>query len=134
MEFELGQIFSGKYPPEAALWCGRNNCTIVRDGTTGWRIEAIPPPTEDEQKAAKMAEVRTALADMDWRSMREHDRLASLPDYKPDNGIFAYKEYLRDFDKQDGRWWEMGILGYEDYWTQRIEAADLGEVSENESS
>ena len=28
MSFEIGQIFDGMYPPEAAMWCGENNATI----------------------------------------------------------------------------------------------------------
>lgn len=28
-EFEIGQVFEGRYPPEAAQWCNRNKAHIV---------------------------------------------------------------------------------------------------------
>lgn len=32
MKFYIGQTFEGKYPPEVAWWCNRNNSHIERDG------------------------------------------------------------------------------------------------------
>jgi hypothetical protein len=118
MKFEVGQIFGGKYPPEAASWCCRNNCRIVRDGPSGWRIEAIPPLLEEEQKVQKLMEVIHALVDADWRSLREHDRKAANPDHAMDQNVFTYKQFLRDFDGQEGRWWEMGVPTFEEYTEQ----------------
>jgi hypothetical protein len=34
MEFYIGQIFEGAYPPEAALWCNSNNAHIEDTGRT----------------------------------------------------------------------------------------------------
>ena len=28
LTYEEGQIFEGKYPPEAAIWCNENGCHI----------------------------------------------------------------------------------------------------------
>ena len=55
MNFELDQIFTGGYPPEAADWCNnRGDCYISeidtdKDGTRRFRIVAIPEPTPEEQ-------------------------------------------------------------------------------------
>lgn len=32
MEFYIGQTFDGKYPPEAAIWCNKNNAHIEKNG------------------------------------------------------------------------------------------------------
>jgi hypothetical protein len=126
MEFEIGQTFEGRYPPEAARWCNLNRATIVQNGVTGWRIEAIPPPTDVELQAAKLLELANALEDMDWRSIREHDRRARDPKYFADTAVFAYKDYLRNFDKQEGRWWEMGIQSFEDWRKENFDANQEG--------
>jgi hypothetical protein len=119
MKFEVGQIFFFVgHHPEAASWCSRNNCNIVRDGQSGWRIEAIPTPTDGEAKAAKIAELRAALMDADWRSMREHDRKAANPDHAMAQNVFTYKQFLRDFDGQEGLWRETGVHTFEEYTEQ----------------
>jgi hypothetical protein len=32
-KFYIGQIFTGKYPPEAAIWCNGNNAHIEKNGS-----------------------------------------------------------------------------------------------------
>lgn len=56
MEFTIGQIFTDKYPPEAAAWCNRNRAYIERTDK-GYEIVAVPDPTLDELKAAKLNEI-----------------------------------------------------------------------------
>ena len=58
MEFYIGQIFEGKYPPEAAAWCNRNSAYIER-ATSGYEIKAIPEATLEELKEAKLAEINS---------------------------------------------------------------------------
>ena len=62
--FEIGRIFEGKYPPEAASWCNeRDDCyidKIVIDGKSMYQIVAIPDPTLDEQKAKKLDQLSQA--------------------------------------------------------------------------
>jgi hypothetical protein len=118
MEFEIGQEFSKKYPPELAGWCDRNNARIVRNGSDGWRVEGIPAPAEEDRKALKSKEIREALDAFDWRSMREHDRAAADPAYQIDPTIFEYKEFLRNFDQSDN-WWNAEVPGYEEFIRQK---------------
>lgn len=59
MEFYIGQIFTGTYPPEAAAWCNRNNAYIERSAA-GYEIKAVPAPTLDELKVAKLAEINSS--------------------------------------------------------------------------
>lgn len=52
-EYYIGQIFEGKYPPEAAVWCNANNAYIDVIGEKLYEIKAIPEPpapTEEEQR------------------------------------------------------------------------------------
>lgn len=51
-EYYIGQIFEGKYPPEAAIWCNANQAYIDVIGDHRYEIKAIPPapaPTKEEQ-------------------------------------------------------------------------------------
>jgi hypothetical protein len=114
MNYELGQIFEGGYPPEAALWANIHGARIVRHGANAWKLEAIPAPTEEELKRRKSAEIRVALAAADWLSMREHDRRAADPSYEIDQTVFAYKQLLRDFDAHEN-WWNSEVPTYEGY-------------------
>lgn len=53
MDFYIGQIFNGAYPPEAANWCNANNAIIQEIGERRYEICAIPEPpapTEEEQR------------------------------------------------------------------------------------
>ena len=58
MIFSIGQRFKEIYPPEAAVWCNKNNAYIARtDGE--YEIKAIPTPTVDELKVDKLSEINS---------------------------------------------------------------------------
>lgn len=91
---EIGQIFEGEYPPEAAEWCNeRGDCYIteLEKGTAEdgedirrFQIVAIAPPTLEEAKTAKLTEINAAT-----------DRaIAALTATYPDREIAT-------FDKQE---------------------------------
>jgi len=50
MDFYIGQIFEGSYPPAAAVWCNANNAFIDVIGEKRYEIKAvvIPEPTHEE--------------------------------------------------------------------------------------
>jgi len=55
MQFEIGQVFDGTYPPEAADWCNSNNAHIeIVDDTRV--IVANPPPPEPTYVELRLAE------------------------------------------------------------------------------
>lgn len=60
MEFYIGQIFEGTYPPEASNWCNANNATIVELDSGECQIVAIPEPTVEE-KNAQIKQIRSSL-------------------------------------------------------------------------
>lgn len=67
MDYQIGQIFEGEYPPEAAAWCNeRGDCYIDEieksdDGTRRFQIVAVPAPTLEEVKARKLQELESAF-------------------------------------------------------------------------
>ena len=83
MNFELDQIFTGGYPPEAADWCNnRGDCYISeidtdKDGTRRFRIVAIPEPTPEEQaeqeRLRKQSEAEAAVAELGMTSSSDKE-------------------------------------------------------------
>lgn len=53
MEYHIGQIFEGMYPPDAADWCNENNCFINEMEPIGdvrrFIILAVPAPTPEQE-------------------------------------------------------------------------------------
>lgn len=42
MEYFIGQKFEGKYPPQAAVWCNRNNAHIEKENGIYTIVENVP--------------------------------------------------------------------------------------------
>lgn len=67
MNFTIGQIFEGVYPPEAADFCNtRGDCYIdeldpAEDGTRRFQIVAVPEPSLEEVKSFKLQELERAF-------------------------------------------------------------------------
>lgn len=68
MDFTIGQIFEGVYPPSAADFCNtRGDCYITEldpaeDGTRRFQIVAVPEPTPEEIAAKELAEAKRLRA------------------------------------------------------------------------
>mgnify|MGYP004640810083 CR=1 FL=1 len=56
MDFYIGQLFTGTYPPEAASWCNTHNA-YIQEISTGYQIIAIPGPTPKETRIKKLMEL-----------------------------------------------------------------------------
>lgn len=81
--YNIGQIFQGKYPPDAAVWCNRNGAYIEAvDG--GYQIVGIPEPTLDEVKADKIISLKA-----------DRDRL-EVEDIEVDGHLYDYDEKARE--------------------------------------
>lgn len=97
MDFSIGKVFEGEYPPEAAVWCNtRGDCSIQQvDG----RYQIIQNPEPDDSMVAK------AIRD-------KRDNLITKTDYylmsdypsNPQNleELKVYRQALRDVPKQKG--------------------------------
>ena len=97
MGFEIGQIFDGEYPPEAAVWCNtRGDCSIQQvDGK--YQIVENPPVSIGVLAENVRSERNRRIAETDYYMM---------PDYPSDpNNIEemkVYRQALRDIPKQEG--------------------------------
>lgn len=63
MEFYIGQTFSGKYPPEAAAWCNKNNAHIEKRNGVYTIVENPTPPATRK--------VRTFAKDAIWVATKD---------------------------------------------------------------
>lgn len=83
MTFNIGQIFQGTYPPDAAVWCNRNGAYMeaIEDG---YRIVGIPKPTLDDAKAQKIASLKA-----------DRDRL-EVEDIEVNGHLYDYDEKARE--------------------------------------
>jgi len=63
MKFEIGQVFEGLYPPEAAEWCNSNNAYIERiDGKYAIAANpSLPEPTYADLRLAEYPPVGEQL-------------------------------------------------------------------------
>lgn len=62
MSFYIGQVFTSEYPPEAVIWCNRNNAYIIKENSN-FIIKAIPQPSLDELKEAKVKQIDKETSD-----------------------------------------------------------------------
>lgn len=53
MEFYIGQTFDRPAPPQAANWCNKNNCHIVKEGKIRTIVENPPPPAPTPEEIIK---------------------------------------------------------------------------------
>lgn len=65
LEFEIGQIFDGIYPPEAAIWCNQNGAYIEKQENDIYEIKAIPEPTDLTYAEKRMMEYPTIGEQLD---------------------------------------------------------------------
>jgi hypothetical protein len=97
MDFSIGKVFDGEYPPEAAVWCNtRGDCSIQQvDG----RYQIIQNPEPDDSMIAE------AIRDKRDNLIGETDYYL-MPDYpsNPQNleELKVYRQALRDVPKQEG--------------------------------
>lgn len=75
MEFEIGQIFEGMYPPEAAEWCNeRGDCYIAEidavEELRRFEIKEVLVPDEEEVKQREIETIKAQLEEIDLKSIR----------------------------------------------------------------
>lgn len=102
MEFNIGQIFEGSYPPEVADWCNaRNDCFIADidpiDGVRRFQIAKVPEPTDEDVAEQIRAERDGKIAATDYLMMPDYP----LPE-EDRATVVAYRQALRDIPTQDG--------------------------------
>ena len=56
MKFQINQIFENTYPPEAAIWCNKNNAYIIKKDDK-FIIKTILQPSLKELKEQKIKQI-----------------------------------------------------------------------------
>lgn len=69
-DFYIGQIFEGKYPPEAAVWCNANNAQIVVVEKHKYKIEEMRSPTQEEKNKIRIEELKALLGSTDYKIIK----------------------------------------------------------------
>lgn len=102
MDFSIGKVFEGEYPPEAAVWCNESGKAYIeeiepQDGVRRFQIVKVPEPTDEEIAEQVRLERNRRIAETDYYLM---------PDYpsNPQNleELKVYRQALRDVPKQEG--------------------------------
>lgn len=102
MNFEIGQIFEGEYPPEAAVWCTTHGDRWIEeieavDGLRRFQIVKAPETTDADIAERVRAKRDRRIAETDWYVM---------PDYPADPETLElvknYRKALRDITLQSG--------------------------------
>lgn len=92
-EYHIGQIFEGKYPPEAAIWCNKNNAYIEKIADNRYEIKEVPAPSEAEINAGKIVELKEELASTDYKAIKFAEGWLTEEEYAP---IKAERQAIRD--------------------------------------
>lgn len=131
MEFFIGKIFEGEYPPEAAVWCNAGVEAYIKEiepkgGMRRFQIVKTPEPTDEELAIKVRAERNTKITETDYYLM---------PDYplNPQNleELKVYRQALRDIPKQEGfprdvRWPDVPKLLCKDSELEPLGLAKVG--------
>lgn len=103
MDFKIGKIFEGTYPPEAAAWCNsRGDCYIEEidaseDGTRRFQIVKSPEPTADELEEQARQKRDSLISQTDYLLMADYP--ISAEDLE---AVKKYRQALRDVPQQKG--------------------------------
>jgi hypothetical protein len=107
--YYIGQIFSDKYPPEAAVWSNRNGAYIEKTGPNEYTIKAVPEPTPEEQEAALQAQYTALIQSMLDKEAQKlgYDNCNSVCTYV-DTGVAKFDAEGVAFRKWRSAVWAMG--------------------------
>ena len=96
-EYYIGQIFEGKYPPEAAVWCNANQAYIEVIGDHRYEIKAVPEPSEEETKQQRITELKAELSSTDYKIIKCSECSLAGVDLPYDIAeLHAQRQALRD--------------------------------------
>lgn len=86
-------------------------------------VEPVPEPTVAELQARKRAErdamMRAAQDRIDRYRNQTEAGFDTTDDADTFKALLRYTQYLRDFTKQDGEWWNAPILTFEEWGEAR---------------
>lgn len=102
MDFFIGKIFEGVYPPEAAVWCNVGGEAYIKEiepmgSVRRFQIVKAPEPTDEELSTQARTERDRKIAKTDYYMMSDYpSNPQNLEELK------VYRQALRDVPKQEG--------------------------------
>lgn len=102
MDFFIGKIFEGEYPPEAAVWCNAGGEAYIKEiepmgSVRRFQIVKAPEPTDEELSTQARTERDRKIAKTDYYMMSDYpSNPQNLEELK------VYRQALRDVPKQEG--------------------------------
>lgn len=102
MDFFIGKIFEGVYPPEAAVWCNAGGEAYIKEiepmgSVRRFQIVKAPEPTDEELSTQARTERDRKIAKTDYYMMSDYpSNPQNLEELK------VYRQALRDVPKQKG--------------------------------
>lgn len=102
MDFFIGKIFEGVYPPEAAVWCNAGGEAYIKEiepmgSVRRFQIVKAPEPTDEELSTQARTERDRKIAKTDYYMMSDYpSNPQNLEELK------VYRQALRDVPKQEG--------------------------------
>lgn len=102
MDFFIGKIFEGGYPPEAAVWCNAGGEAYIKEiepmgSVRRFQIVKAPEPTDEELSTQARTERDRKIAKTDYYMMSDYpSNPQNLEELK------VYRQALRDVPKQKG--------------------------------
>lgn len=102
MDFSIGKIFEGGYPPEAAVWCNAGGEAYIKEieskgGVRRFQIVKTPEPSDKELAIEVRAERNMKITETDYYVMSDYpSNPQNLEELK------VYRQALRDVPKQEG--------------------------------
>lgn len=97
MDFYIGKVFEGAYPPEAAVWCNERSDCSIRQVEGGYQIVENPKPTNAELAENTRIKRDHFLSETDFYLMSDYPS-----DSKDLEEIKKYRQALRDIPEQAG--------------------------------
>jgi hypothetical protein len=102
LDFFIGKIFEGVYPPEAAVWCNAGGEAYIKEiepmgSVRRFQIVKAPEPTDEELSTQARTERDRKIAKTDYYMMSDYpSNPQNLEELK------VYRQALRDVPKQEG--------------------------------
>lgn len=102
MDFFIGKIFEGVYPPEAAVWCNAGGEAYIKEiepmgSVRRFQIVKAPEPTDEELSTQARTERDRKIAKTDYYMMSDYpSNPQNLEELK------VYRQALRDLPTQEG--------------------------------
>ena len=102
MDFFIGKIFEGEYPPEAAVWCNAGGEAYIKEIepkgiVRRFQIVKASEPTDEELSAQARTDRNRKIAKTDYYMMSDYpSNPQNLEELK------VYRQALRDLPKQEG--------------------------------